>query len=145
MAAAARGFGVRAAAVLLLVAVSAGTGSSQNRVAQADAPAKVDMVRELQRAVRENDRAWLAASIRYPLRYHGRTIAVIRNRDDFLRGYDSFVSDRLRRAILAQDPERVFENWQGMMVGEGTHNIWLRESGEGDAARYEIVTINDSR
>jgi hypothetical protein len=145
MAAAARGFGVRAAAVLLLIAGSAGTGSSQNRDAQADAPAKVDVVRELQRAVRENDRAWLAARIRYPLRYHGRTIAVIRNRDDFLRGYDSFVSDRLRRAILGQDPERVFENWQGMMVGEGTHNMWLRESGEGDAARYEVVTINDSR
>jgi hypothetical protein len=145
MAAAARGFGVRAAAVLLLIAGSAGTGSSQNRDAQADAPAKVDVVRELQRAVRENDRAWLAASIRYPLRYHGRTIAVIRNRDDFLRGYDSFVSDRLRRAILGQDPERVFENWQGMMVGEGAHNMWLRESGEGNAARYEIVTINDSR
>jgi hypothetical protein len=145
MAAAARGFGVRAAAVLLLIAGSAGTGSSQNRDAQADAPAKVDVVRELQRAVRENDRAWLAARIRYPLRYHGRTIAVIRNRDDFLRGYDSFVSDRLRRAILGQDPERVFENWQGMMVGEGAHNMWLRESGEGNAARYEIVTINDSR
>ncbi len=145
MAAAARGFGVRAAAALLLIAGSAGTGSSQNRDAQADAPAKVDVVRELQRAVRENDRAWLAARIRYPLRYHGRTIAVIRNRDDFLRGYDSFVSDRLRRAILGQDPERVFENWQGMMVGEGAHNMWLRESGEGNAARYEIVTINDSR
>ncbi len=145
MAAAARGFGVRAAAVLLLIAGSAGTGSSQNRDAQADAPAKVDVVRELQRAVRENNRAWLAARIRYPLRYHGRTIAVIRNRDDFLRGYDSFVSDRLRRAILGQDPERVFENWQGMMVGEGAHNMWLRESGEGNAARYEIVTINDSR
>ena len=70
---------------------------------------------------------------------------MIRNRDDFLRGYGNFVSDRLRRAILIQDPDRVFESWQGMMVGDGSHNMWLRESGEGDAARYEIVTINDSR
>ena len=145
MAAAACGFGVRAALALLLVAVSAVPGSSQNRVAQADAPAKANAVRDLQRAVRENDRSWLAAHIRYPLRYHGRIVAVIRNRDDFLRGYGNFVSDRLRRAILIQDPDRVFESWQGMMVGDGSHNMWLRESGEGDAARYEIVTINDSR
>jgi hypothetical protein len=145
MTAAMRGFGVRVSVVLLLIAVSAGTGSSQNRVAQAEAPAKATIVRDLQRAVRENDRAWLAARIRYPLRYHGRTVAVIRNRDDFLRAYGSFMSDRLRRAILIQDPDRVFENWQGMMVGDGTHNMWLRESGEGNVARYEIVTINDSR
>jgi hypothetical protein len=55
------------------------------------------------------------------------------------------VSDRLRSAVLTQDPERVFENWQGLMVGDGSHNIWLRESGEGAGARYEIVTINDVR
>ena len=145
MAAVTRGFGVRAALALLLIAVSTVPGSSQNRVTQADAPAKANVVRDLQRALRDNDRAWLAARIHYPLRYHGRTVAVIRNRADFLRSYDSVVSDRLRTAILIQDPERVFENWQGMMVGDGTHNMWLRESGEGDTARYEIVTINDSR
>lgn len=145
MAAAMRAFGIRAAAALLLIAIPASVGSAQTRLAQVDAPAKADVVRELQRAVRENDRAWLAARIRYPLRYHGRTVAVIRNRDDFLRGYESFVSDRLRTAILTQDPERFFENWQGIMVGDGTHNVWLRERGEGNALRYEIVTINDSR
>jgi hypothetical protein len=145
MAAAMRAFGIRAAAALLLIAIPASAGSAQIRLAQVDAPAKADVVRELQRAVRENDRAWLAARIRYPLRYHGRTVAVIRNRDDFLRGYDSFVSDRLRTAILTQDPERFFENWQGIMVGDGTPNVWLRERGEGNALRYEIVTINNSR
>jgi hypothetical protein len=145
MAAATRGFGMRAAAALLLIAILHGPGAAQQVSAQVDAPAKAEVVRGLQRALRENDRAWLAARIRYPLRYHGRSVAVIRNRSDFLRSYDSIVSDRLRTAILIQDPERVFENWQGMMVGDGTHNMWLRESGEGNAARYEIVTINDSR
>jgi hypothetical protein len=146
MAADAHAFGVRAAAVLLVIAMAAGSGVAQDGPAQAEAPpAKADVVRDLQRAVRTNDRAWVAARIRYPLRYHGRTVAVIRNREDFLRGSGSFISDRLRSAILVQDPERVFENWQGMMVGDGTHNMWLRESGEGNALRYEIVTINDSR
>jgi hypothetical protein len=131
------------AGALLLVAVS--VGRAQDGRAQAVAPAKSAIVRDLQRALRDHDRAWLAERIRYPLRYHGHVVAVIRNRGEFLRNYDSVVSDRLRTAILMQEPGRVFENWQGMMVGSGTHNMWLRESGEGEAARYEIVTINDSR
>lgn len=145
MAAAIRGFGMRAAAALLLIAILHAPVAAQQGPAQVGASAKAEVVRGLQRALRENDRAWLAARIHYPLRYHGRSVAVIRNRDDFLRSYGSFVSDRLRTAILMQDPEQVFENWQGVMVGDGTHNMWLRESGEGNAARYEIVTINDSR
>lgn len=128
------------AAALLLFAVA-----GDDTRAQTDAPAKPAVVRDLQRALRNHDRAWLADRIRYPLRYHGRSVAVIRNRSDFLRDYDSVVSDRLRNAILTQDPDRVFENWQGMMVGEGTHNMWLRERGEGETVRYEIVTINDAR
>jgi hypothetical protein len=130
----------RLVASLLLVAIAAGA-----TCAQTDAPAKPAAVLQLQRALREHDRTWLADHIRYPLRYHGRAVAVIRNRSDFLRNYDTIVSDRLRSAVLMQDPERVFENWQGLMVGDGSHNMWLRESGEGEAARYEIVTINDVR
>lgn len=126
------------AVVLLLLAGAGGAAR-----AQMEAAAKPAAVRDLQRAFRDHDRAWLADRIRYPLRYHGRTVAVIRNRNDFLRNYDNLVSDRLRSAVLMQDPEHVFENWQGLMVGDGTHNLWLRENGDGEPARYEIVTIND--
>jgi hypothetical protein len=125
---------------MLLVAVAGGPAWAQSEV-----QAKPAAVLQLQRALRDHDRAWLADHVRYPLRYHGRAVAVIRNRSDFLRNYDTIVSDRLRSAVLTQDPERVFENWQGLMVGDGSHNIWLRESGEGAGARYEIVTINDVR
>jgi hypothetical protein len=145
MAAVARGASLWVATALLLVVMTAGHGLAQEARIPVVAPAKPAVVRDLQRAVREHDRAWLADRMRYPLRYHGRMVAVIRNRSDFLRNYDSFVSERLRTAILTQDPDRVFENWQGMMVGDGTHNMWLRERGDGDAARYEIVAINDSR
>ena len=147
MFAAKRGMWLRTAAALLLAAMSFDPLPAQTQPAHAEAelPAKLAIARDLQRALRENDRSWIADRIRYPLRYHGRMVAVIRNRDDFLRNYARFVSDRLRTAILIQDPEQVFENWQGLMIGAGTHNMWLRESGEGEAARYEIVTINDSR
>jgi hypothetical protein len=130
----------RLAASLLFVAIASGPAC-----AQTDVPAKPAAVRELQRALRDHDRTWLAAHIHYPMRYYDRTVAVIRNRNDFLRNYDTIVSDRLRSTVLMQDPERVFENWQGLMVGDGSHNIWLRETGEGAGVRYEIVTINDMR
>ncbi len=126
--------------VLALASALALAGAA---LAQSQPPSKPAAVRELQRALRSDDRTWMADHIRYPLRYHGRIRAMIPNRDDFLRNFDRIISDRLRAAILMQDPEKAFENWQGVMVGDGTHNIWLRESGEGEAARHEIVTIND--
>ncbi len=58
-------------------------------------------------------------------------------------------ADYGQRQAPPRDPgagslEKTFENWQGMMVGDGSHNMWLRcESGEGDNLRYQIVTIND--
>ncbi|WP_183044178.1 hypothetical protein [Pseudorhodoplanes sinuspersici] len=111
--------------------------------AQSEGAPKFAFVRELQKAVRADNRTWLADHIQYPLRHHGRIATIIRNRSDFVRNYATIVSDKLRAAILAQEPDKVFENWQGVMVGDGSHNMWLRQSGEGDNLRYEIVTIND--
>ena len=116
---------------------------ASNAQAQSEGAPKFAFVRELQKAIRADDRAWLGDHIQYPLRRHGRIATVIRNKSDFVRNYATIVSDRLRTAILAQEPDKVFENWQGVMVGDGSHNMWLRQSGEGDKLRYEIVTIND--
>lgn len=113
-------------------------------VAQEQIPPKQAFVQDLQRALRNDDRGWIADHMSYPVRYHGRVASVIRSRNDFVRNYAGLVSDRLRGAILAQRPDEVFENWQGMMVGDGTHNMWVRDTAAGDATRYEIVTINDS-
>lgn len=125
------------AGLLLLVA------AVEQTAAQSDVAPKFAFVRELQKAVRTDNRAWLADHVQYPLRYHGRAATVIRNKAEFVRNYPTIVSDKLRASILAQEPEKIFENWQGMMVGDGGHNMWLRENGDGDAVRYEIVTIND--
>ncbi len=101
-------------------------------------------MRDLQRALRSDDRAWIAEHMSYPVRYHGRVASVIRNRNDFVRNYAGLISDRLRGAILAQRPDDVFENWQGLMIGDGARNVWARDTASGEATRYEIVTINDS-
>lgn len=125
-----------AAALLLL---SAGQGFAAD-----EAPAKQAFVRDLQQALRKDDRGWIADHMQYPVQYHGRVANVIRNRNDFVRNYARLISDRLRAALLAQQPDRVFENWQGVMIGDGDHNMWVRDEGSGGATRYAIVTINDS-
>ena len=94
--------------------------------------------------MRADDKAWLAAHARYPLSYFGRGKRVIGGKPAFIRNYALLFGAKLRAAILAQDPANVFENWQGLMVGEGRYNVWLRDTADGEPARYRIVAINGS-
>jgi hypothetical protein len=119
-------------------------GLNDSSAAEADPPEKQTIVMELQQAVRANDKAWLAAHTRYPLSYFGRGKHVVRDKAAFIRNYTLLFGAKLRTAILAQDPANVFENWQGLMVGEGRYNVWVRDMANGHAARYRIVAINGS-
>jgi hypothetical protein len=119
-------------------------GLNDSFAAAAGLPEKQTMVIGLQQAVRANDKAWLAAHTRYPLSYFGRGKRVIRDKAAFIRNYALLFGAKLRAAILAQDPANVFENWQGLMVGEGRYNVWVRDTGNGGASRYQIVAINGS-
>jgi hypothetical protein len=127
----------------LLLAFSCWLTSGSGR-AEEQTPPKQAFLHDLQHALRKDDRVWIADHMRYPARYNGRVANVIRNRNDFVRNYSVLISDRLRAAVLSQLPDKVFENWQGMMIGDGTHNMWVRDAASGDGTRYEIVTINDS-
>jgi hypothetical protein len=109
-----------------------------------DMPVKEAFVMALQQAVRTGDKSWLADHARYPLRYNGRSNISIRDKASFVKNYPTIIGRKLRAAVLAQDPENVFENWQGMMVGGGNHNIWVRDAGSsGLDQHYELIAIND--
>jgi hypothetical protein len=119
-------------------------GLNDSFAAEAGLPEKQTIITQLQQAVRADDKAWLAAHTRYPLSYFGRGNRVIRDKATFIRNYALLFGAKLRAAILAQDPANVFENWQGLMVGEGRYNVWVRDTGDGGASRYQIVAINSS-
>ena len=119
-------------------------GLKDGSAAEADLPEKQAIVIELQQAVRANDKAWLAANTRYPFSYFGHGKRIIRGKAAFIRNYALLSGAKLRAAILAQGPANVFENWQGLMVGEGRYNIWVRDTADGEPARYRIVAINGS-
>jgi hypothetical protein len=140
-------FSRRAFALLLTTPLIAARAPAHAQGAPApDQTSIEDFVRGLQKALRDNDARWIAARIKYPARYlAGKTKDVIRTPASFITGYKTYVGPALRAAVLDQNPEDVFNNWQGYMIGGGSPNIWARLEGEGDKARLLIVTINNSK
>ena len=112
--------------------------------AEDDVPPKEAFVAALQNAIGADDKEWLAAHLHFPVHYYGAKTQVIRNRAWFLRHYATVIGPKLKAAVLAQEREQVFENWQGLMVGEGSRNIWVRSFSPDLEPKYEIITINDS-
>ena len=104
-------------------------------------------IAELQTAIRNDDKTWLADHLHLPVSYFGKTKQVISSKDWFLKHYRAVIGPELKANILKQDPEKYFKNYQGVMVGDGGRNIWLDDFGDegaGNPARFEIITINDS-
>ncbi len=107
-----------------------------------------DFIRELQKAVAADDKAWMADHLHLPVRYFGKTAQIIRSKDWFLKHYATVIGPELKANVLAQDPEKYFMNYQGLMVGEGSHNIWFEDFGDAGAGKgvhFKIITINNSR
>ena len=128
-----------AGALVVLIAIGADAA-----LAEPASNPKSALVAELQGAVRTDDKTWLAAHLHYPVRYYGRKDELIRSKAWFNKHYAIVIGPELKAALLAQDPEDIFENWQGIMVGEGSRNIWLRNFGADTEPKYEIITINNS-
>jgi hypothetical protein len=132
----------------LLVLVGVGLTLFQLQVsrsnAEADIDPKVNLVTELQAALRADDKDWFAAHLHYPVRYFGKGNSVIKSKAWFLAHYTTIIGPELKASILAQDPQKYFQNYQGVMVGEGSRNIWFDDFGQGDGSKFEIITINNS-
>jgi hypothetical protein len=135
---------MRGAITLTVALALIAFGLKDSFAAEADLPEKPVIVMQLQQAVRANDKAWLAAHTRYPLSYFGSGKRIIRDKAAFIHNYALLFGAKLRAAILAQNPANVFENWQGLMVGEGRYNVWVRDASDGGASHYQIVAINGS-
>lgn len=108
---------------------------------------ETEIILAMQAAVRTDDKHWFAEHLHLPVRYYGKTNQTISTKDWFLKHYATIIGAELKAAILAQDPETYLKNYQGLMVGEGSRNIWLEDFGDpgsGVASSYQIITINNS-
>ena len=104
-------------------------------------------IAELQTAIRNDDKDWLADHLHLPVNYFGKTKQVISSKDWFLKHYATVIGPELKANVLKQDPNSYFKNYQGVMVGDGGRNIWFDDFGDegaGVPARFEIITINSS-
>jgi hypothetical protein len=131
------------AALVFALALAASPGPAQ---AEPLDPTSAFIV-ELQAAIRNDDKAWLADHLHLPVNYFGKTKQAIRSKDWFVKHYATVIGPELKANILKQDPNSYFKNYQGVMVGDGGRNIWLDDFGDegaGVPARFEIITINNS-
>jgi len=104
-------------------------------------------IAELQAAIRDDDKDWLADHLHLPVDYFGKAKQVISSKDWFRKHYTTVIGPELKANVLKQDPNSYFKNYQGVMVGDGGRNIWLDDFGDegaGVPARFEIITINNS-
>lgn len=82
------------------------------------------MVRQLKMLVEKDNKEKVAYYINYPLRVNSKAeTIIINNIDEFIKSYDSIITDNVKKALLNQKIDNLFVNYQGVMVGNG--QIWF--------------------
>ncbi len=115
-------------ACLLLGGTCANQGVAQWAYADSSQAAAIhQFVVQLQSAVRKNDAAAIARVVAFPLRVNsaGHRHRYVRSDAAFVRDYARLFNANVRSAVLAQDPDSVFQDWKGLMLGRG--HVWLSD------------------
>lgn len=93
---------------------------------------------ELQHAVKQDDRKKVASMVRYPLTVPAGKRRTIRTRAQFVSGYAGIITEAVRQSVLNQDPECLFGNDRGAMIGRGS--VWFDQRPAG----FGIIAVNPS-
>ena len=105
-------------------------------------PAKVtQFLARLKQAMATDDRAAIAAMVKYPLTVHPSTgrPATYRNAAALSANYARVFTPEVRAAVAAAKPDDLFARDQGVMIGNG--EIWMNDIG----GSMKIITINPIR
>lgn len=79
---------------------------------------------ELKGAVIRDDRKAVAGLIHYPLDvFAGGRRTVVRTPAELRKRYHEVFNENVIRAVTTQEPNALFANWQGVMLGNG--QIWF--------------------
>lgn len=101
------------------------------------------VIEEYQRAVAANDRATVAALVRYPLiaSMQGRRVSVA-DPVAFLADYDRILTPEIARAVVSQRYGQLMVNGQGVMFGNGESWIGgICKPGSNDCSEFEVKVI----
>jgi len=105
-----------------------------------DSKAAENFFLHLQQAVRNNQRAKVAAMMSYPISVRVRSRKVkLRAKADLLKRYDFVFNKKVKHALAAQKIPDLFANWQGIMIGNG--ELWFNQMPV--SHNFKITAINN--
>ena len=85
----------------------------------------IDVFLEIQDYVRTDNKEKLAELVHYPITIHsidGKDVE-IQSEAVFIANYEKIATPKWKGVILAQEPTKLFTNWQGVMVNRG--ELWF--------------------
>lgn len=104
------------------------------------APRARAFLASLKVALGGGDKQKVAAMVQYPLRANvDKTHRLIRDSAEFVKDYNRLFTPAVVKAVERQQPECLFANWQGVMIGHG--EVWFEEQKN---RSIKIKTINVS-
>jgi hypothetical protein len=98
-------------------------------------------------AILKDNKEWLADQLRLPLLTvkSGHKL-MINSKENFLVQYDKIINPYVHKQVADQDPENVFKNYAGFMIG-GTGAIWVSQACDDKGtivpSKYCIITVNN--
>ncbi|EGW40025.1 hypothetical protein [Desulfosporosinus sp. OT] len=104
-----------------------------------------NFVMQIQSYVINNNKEALAEQIAYPIstKVDGK-VTKIKTKDDFVSHYDQIINLNFKQAISDTFAKYLFANYQGIMFGNGMHNLWISEvMTTGGTSKLMITAINN--
>lgn len=74
--------------------------------------------------VKNNEKLKVASYVSYPLNVNKKDEKIkIKSKEEFIKNYDTIITEDVKKALLNQDVTKTFVNYQGVMVGDG--QMWF--------------------
>lgn len=106
-----------------------------------------EFARKIQSYVLNENKEQLSKEIKYPITVKiDDKATTIQSKDEFIKNYDKIFHSKYKQAITSAITEYMFVNWQGVMFGTGTDNIWINEETDTNGnPKLMIIAINNLR
>ncbi|WP_067142608.1 hypothetical protein [Oceanivirga salmonicida] len=103
-----------------------------------------NFVKDMKNSILNNDRIWISKHICYPIKVNlNGNKKVINNKKTLLKYYDEIITDKFKEKIYKYYTTNLFNNWQGVMFGQG--EIWINNTKNSNKKKYDycIIAINN--
>jgi len=103
---------------------------------------------QIKDAFASNDPERIASLVEYPFRRHrrGEVVDIIESADEFVSKFAEIVTPHVFETVAAQEYEKLFVNYQGVMLGQGA--VWYKgicaetPKTECNLLRVRVIAIN---